>query len=109
MDVCERAVPSGASAPSRARRGRALSENALKAGGDLDQFYLVREHLSEARQVHNLEGMPGQERYALPVRAMWNLQLAGIVFEQAIIDSPLREPAPYPSLLVAGLIEPDDY
>ncbi len=63
----------------------------VEARSDLDRFYLVRDHLPDARLVQYLEVMRGQGRDDYPVPAMWNALLAGVVFQHPSSESLLRE------------------
>jgi hypothetical protein len=73
----------------------------VQARSDLERFYLVRDHLPDARLVQYLEEMRGRGRDDYPVRAMWNAVLAGVVFQHPSIESLLRELARNPALLQA--------
>jgi hypothetical protein len=83
-----------------------FSWDALEARNDLDRFFLVRDHLPDERLVHYLEVMRGNGRDDFPVRTMWNLLLAGVVFQHPSIESLLRELARNPSLLAACGFDP---
>ncbi|MGD2083590.1 MAG: transposase [Chromatiales bacterium] len=83
-----------------------FSWDAVEARSDLDRFELVRDHLPDERIVQYLEVMRGNGRDDFPVRAMWNLLLAGVVFQHAGIESLLRELARNPSLLQACGFDP---
>jgi len=83
-----------------------FSWDALKARSDLDRFFLVRDHLPDERLVHYLEVMRGNGRDDFAVRAMWNLLVAGVVFQHVSVESLLRELARNPSLLAAFGFDP---
>jgi hypothetical protein len=83
-----------------------FSWDALEARSDLDRFFLVRDHLPDERLVQYLEVMRGNGRDDFPVRAMWNLLLAGVVFQHASVESLLRELSRNPSLLAACGFDP---
>jgi hypothetical protein len=83
-----------------------FSWDALEARSDLDRFFLVRDYLPDERLVHYLEVMRGNGRDDFPVRAMWNLVVAGVVFQHVSVESLLRELARNPSLLAACGFDP---
>ncbi|WP_236848792.1 transposase [Candidatus Thiodictyon syntrophicum] len=70
----------------------------VEARSDLDRFYLVRDHLPDARLVQYLEVMRGQGRDDYPVPAMWNALLAGVVFQHPSSEALLRELGRNPAL-----------
>ena len=70
----------------------------VEARSDLDRFYLVRDHLPDARLVQYLEVMRGQGRDDYPVSAMWNALLAGVVFQHPSSEALLRELGRNPAL-----------
>lgn len=78
-----------------------FSWNTIEAQSDLDRLTLVRDHLPDERLVKYLEAMRGHGRDDYPVRAMWNLVLAGIVFQHESYESLLRELSRNPSLVEA--------
>ena len=71
---------------------------AVDARSDLDRFYLVRDHLPDARLVQYLEVMRGSGRDDYPVAAMWNAVLAGVVFQHPSIEALIRELGRNPAL-----------
>ena len=71
------------------------------ARGDLDRFFLVRDHLPDSQIIHYLEVMRGKGRDDFPVRAMWNALIAGIVFQHASVESLIRELSRNPALFEA--------
>jgi hypothetical protein len=73
----------------------------VEARSDLQRFYLVRDHLPDARLVQYLEVMRGRGRDDYPVRAMWNAVLAGVVFQHPSLESLRRELRRNPALLQA--------
>jgi hypothetical protein len=70
----------------------------VEARGDLERFYLVRDHLPDAQLVQYLEVMRGQGRDDYPVPAMWNALIAGVVFQHPSIESLIRELGRNPAL-----------
>jgi len=70
----------------------------VEGHGDLERFYLVRDHLPDAQLVQYLEAMGGQGRDDYPVRAMWNALVAGVVFQHPSIESLIRELGRNPAL-----------
>lgn len=83
-----------------------FSWNAIEARSDLDRLKLVIDHLPAARLVQYLEVMRGHGRDDYPVQAMWNVLLAGIVFQHESLESLLRELARNPSLMDVCGFEP---
>ena len=71
---------------------------AVETRSDLDRFYLVRDHLPDARLVQYLEVMRGSGRDDYPVAAMWNAVLAGVVFQHPSIEALIRELGRNPAL-----------
>ena len=63
----------------------------IEARSDLERFYLVRDHLPDEQLMQYLETMRGQGRDDYPVAAMWNVVLAGVVFQHPSIDALIRE------------------
>ena len=55
--------------------------NHLDSADDLSRFLLVRDNLPDAPLVAFLEKRRGKGRDDYPIRPMWNLVLAGIVFQ----------------------------
>ena len=74
-----------------------FSWDAIEARSDLDRLRLAIDHLPDERLVQYLEVMRQHGRNDYPVRPMWNVLLAGIVFQHASIESLLRELARNPA------------
>jgi hypothetical protein len=83
-----------------------FSWDALDARSDLERLKLVLDHLPDERVVQYLEVMRRHGRDDYPVRAMWNVLVAGIVFQHESLESLLRELARNPSLLDACGFDP---
>jgi len=88
------------------RQANLFSWDALEARSDLNRLTLVIDHLPDERLLQYLEVMRRNGRNDYPVQAMWNLLLAGIVFQHPSIESLLRELARNPSLLAACGFDP---
>ena len=73
----------------------------VEARSDLERFYLVRDHLPDEQLVQYLEEMRGRGRDEYPVRGLWNVVLAGVVFQHPSIESLLRELRRNPALVQA--------
>ncbi len=73
----------------------------VEARSDLERFYLVRDHLPDGQLVPYLEEMRGRGRDEYPVRGLWNLVLAGVVFQHPSLESLRRELRRNPALLQA--------
>ena len=59
--------------------------------GDLLRLQIVLETLPDKTLMHKLFRQRGKGRNDFPVRAMWNLIIAGVIFEHKTIASLLRE------------------
>lgn len=70
----------------------------VKARSDLDRFYLMRDHLPDARLLQYLEVMRGPGRDDYQVAAMWNALLAGVVFQHPPIEALIRALGRNPAL-----------
>jgi hypothetical protein len=70
----------------------------IESTDDLGRFLLVRDNLPDERLVNFLEKARGNGRNDYPVRPMWNLVIAGIVFQHPSIASLVREAARNPAL-----------
>jgi hypothetical protein len=66
-------------------------ENDMKNLGDLKRLTLVLENLPDEKLIRLLEKERGKGRDDFPVRAMWNMQLAKIVFGHARDADIIRE------------------
>ncbi|MCP5037747.1 MAG: transposase, partial [Rhodobacteraceae bacterium] len=73
----------------------------VEARSDLDRFYLVRDHLPDEEIVQALEANRDKGRDDLPVRAMWNSVISGVVFQHPSIESLIRGQKRNPALLDA--------
>jgi hypothetical protein len=70
----------------------------IDSADDLSRFLLVRDNLPDARLVDFLEKRRGKGRDDYPVRPMWNLVLAGVVFQHPSAAALLREASRNPAL-----------
>ena len=66
-------------------------EDDINSLGDLERLRLVMESIPDEELMGKLEASRGRGRNDYPVRAMWNLVLAGRVFEHSEDASLLRE------------------
>jgi hypothetical protein len=66
-------------------------EEEINELGDLKRLQIVLETIPDEELMHKLEKKRGNGRDDFPVRAMWNLIIAGIVFGHNSIASLLRE------------------
>jgi hypothetical protein len=70
----------------------------IDSADDLSRFLLVRDNLPDARLVDFLEKRRGKGRDDYPVRPIWNLVLAGVVFQHPSAAALLREASRNPAL-----------
>ena len=73
------------------RQGQIFDWQELESLGDLERFKLVKEHMPDERLMRHLERERFRGRDDYPVRAMWNLILAGVIYQHPTIESLLRE------------------
>jgi len=73
------------------RQGQIFDWQELEILGDLERFKLVKEYMPDERLMRHLERERFRGRDDYPVRAMWNLILAGVIYQHPTIESLLRE------------------
>ena len=73
------------------RQGQLFDWDELENLGDLERFKLVKEYMPDERLMRHLERERFRGRDDYPVRAMWNLILAGVIYQHPTIESLLRE------------------
>jgi hypothetical protein len=78
-----------------------FSWDAVEAHSDLERLRLALDYLPDQHIIEALQTCRGQGRDDFPVAAMWNMVVAGIVFQHASIESLLRELHRNPSLAQA--------
>jgi len=70
----------------------------IDSADDLSRFILVRDNLPDDNLVAYLEELRGKGRNDYPVRPMWNLVLAGVVFQHPSAAALIREASRNPAL-----------
>jgi hypothetical protein len=76
---------------AKIKQARLFSWSDVDARSDLDRFYIVRDNLPDEQIIKELKRLRRKGRDDFHVTAMWNLLIAGIVFQHKSVESLLRE------------------